>query len=139
MMDVVETQWWTMLLPPEWSAEEDGDDILVSDIDEVGVLEISCIKKESGSITEEDLQQFTGDLVSSGKEQASVETDFFEGSYFEYLDDGEWCRDWFLINGDLLIIAGYTCMEEDKRMDDASVDELVGSIAPILEDEQSEE
>jgi hypothetical protein len=134
MMDIVETQWWTMLLPPEWFAKEDGDDILVSDIDGVGVLEISCIKKESGSITEEDLQQFTGDLVSSGKQQVFVETDFFEGSYFEYLDDGEWCRDWFLINGDLLVITGYTCMEEDKRMDDASIDELVGSIAPIFEE-----
>jgi hypothetical protein len=128
-----------MLLPPEWFAEEDGDDILVSDVDGVGVLEISCIKKESGSITEEDLEQFIGDLVSSGKEQASVETDFFEGSYFEYLDDGEWCRDWFLINDDLLVIAGYTCMEEDKRMDDASIDELVGSIAPILEEELNRE
>jgi hypothetical protein len=138
-MNVVETQWWTMLLPPEWFAEEDGDDILVSDVDGVGVLEISCIKKESGLINEEDLDQFTGDLVNSGKQQASVETDFFEGSYFEYLADGEWCRDWFLINGDLLVIAGYTCMEEDKRMDDASIDELVGSIAPILEEELNRE
>jgi hypothetical protein len=134
-MNVVETQWWTMLLPPEWSAEEDGDDILVSDVDGVGVLEVSCIKKESGAITEDDLVQFTGELVSSGKEEASVETDFFAGSYFEYLADGEWCRDWFLVNDDLLVIAGYTCMEEDKRMDDASVDELVGSIASMLEEE----
>ena len=138
-MDVVETQWWTMLLPPEWFAEEDGDDILVSDVDGVGVLEVSCIKKESGSIIEQDLEQFTGELINSGKEEASVETDFFAGSYFEYLDDGEWCRDWFLVSGDLLVIAGYTCMEEDKRMDDASVDELVGSIAPMMDEEQQGE
>jgi hypothetical protein len=134
-MDVIETQWWTMLLPPEWSAEEDGDDILISDIDGVGVLEVSCIKKESGDITEIDLTQFTSEPSKVAAKEASIETDFFQGSYFEYAEDGEWCRDWFLVSGDLLIIAGYTCLLEDKYMDDASVDELVGSIASMSEED----
>jgi hypothetical protein len=130
-MDVIETQWWTMLLPPEWSAEEDGDDVLISDVDGVGVLEISCVKKEFGCITEVDLNEFTKGLLEIAVRENSIETDFFEGSYFEYADDGEWCRDWFLVSGDLLLIAGYTCLEEDKHMDDSSVDELVSCIAPI--------
>jgi hypothetical protein len=132
-MDVIETQWWTMLLPPEWSAEEDGEDILVSDVDGVGVIEVSCVKKESGDITEDDLAEFTAGVSENADKEASIETDFFQGSYFEYLEDGEWCRDWFLVSGDLLVIAGYTCLEEDKHMDDSSVDELVSCIAPIRE------
>ncbi len=107
---------------------------MVSDIDGVGVLEICCVKKESGDITEDDLAEFTQDLKQSGVEEASIETDFFQGSYFEFGADQEWCRDWFLVSGDLLVIAGYTCMDEDKHMDDASVDELVASIAPMEEE-----
>ena len=46
-MNVLETQWWAMLLPPEWRAEETEEgDVLVSDVDGVGVLEVSCIKKK---------------------------------------------------------------------------------------------
>ena len=102
------------------------------------VLEFSKFlvsRKKEGLINEQDLAQFTSELLAEGVEEASIETDFFEGSYFEYAMDEEWCRDWFLVTEDILVVAGYTCLLEDKHMDVASVDELVASIAPNLEAE----
>ena len=50
-MDVVETEWWTMALAPEWWAdvEEDGT-VLVADEDDVGCLEMTTLHKaDSGN------------------------------------------------------------------------------------------
>ncbi|MEH6550816.1 MAG: hypothetical protein V7711_16295 [Pseudomonadales bacterium] len=132
-MNVIETQDWTMLLPPEWLAEEEDDVVLVSDVDGVGVLEISCLKREEGLMTEADVKGFAEELVASGVSGRPVKVGVLKGFLFEYEEDGEWCRDWFVAVEDLFILVSYTCMGEDKGMDDATVDELVATIIPLDE------
>ena len=56
-MNVLETQWWTMALPPEWWAESEDDSILVGDRDEVGCLEISDLHKEDGDFEMDELRE----------------------------------------------------------------------------------
>ena len=47
-MNVLETEWWTLALPPEWWADSEEDSILVGDRDDVGCIEISTLHKEEG-------------------------------------------------------------------------------------------
>ncbi len=42
-MNVLETEWWTLALPPEWWADSEEDSILVGDRDDVGCIEISTV------------------------------------------------------------------------------------------------
>ena len=40
-MNVLETEWWSLALPPEWWADSEEDSILIGDRDDVGCIEIS--------------------------------------------------------------------------------------------------
>ena len=56
-MNVVETEWWSMALAPEWWAdvEEDGT-VLVADEDDVGCLEITTLHKQDGALEQAELK-----------------------------------------------------------------------------------
>ena len=55
-MNVLETEWWTLAVPPEWWAEADGESILVGDRDGVGCIEFSTLHKEEGDFQAEELR-----------------------------------------------------------------------------------
>ena len=48
-MNIVETDYWCLMLPPEWSAERDDDVVLITDQDGIGELAISALIFESAS------------------------------------------------------------------------------------------
>ena len=64
-MNVLETEWWTMALPPEWWAESEEDSILVGDRDDVGCIEISTLHKEQGEFDMAELR----DMARAESEQ----------------------------------------------------------------------
>ena len=37
-MNIIETDYWCLMLPPEWSAEKEEDIIRIFDQDEIGEL-----------------------------------------------------------------------------------------------------
>ena len=65
-MNVLETEWWTMALPPEWWADSEEDSILVGDRDDVGCIEISTLHKEEGEFD----AQMVRDIAQEESEQA---------------------------------------------------------------------
>ena len=44
-MNILETEWWSLALPPEWWADTEEDSILVGDRDEVGCIEIFTLHR----------------------------------------------------------------------------------------------
>ena len=60
MMNVLETEWWTLALPPEWWAEAEEDSILVGDRDGVGCIEISTLHREAGAFSPQDVEERAG-------------------------------------------------------------------------------
>ena len=55
-MNVLETEWWSLAIPPEWWADSEEDSILVGDRDDVGCIEISTLHKEEGQFDQQMLR-----------------------------------------------------------------------------------
>ena len=133
-MRQVETQWWTMPLPDEWQAEMDEDTVVITDVDGIGVLEITTLKKEQGEVEPAELDQFSAELKSAGYKPGNVKLGCFVGQLFEYEEEDQWCRDWFLARDEVLLLVSYTCLQEDRGLDDAAVEELVSFIDLLAPD-----
>jgi hypothetical protein len=52
----------------------------------------------------------------------------FEGVKGLYREDGASVREWYLGSESLLLYITYVCAEEDEGLDEASVDELLGTL-----------
>ena len=48
-MNIVETDYWCLMLPPEWSAQREDDVVVIADQDGIGELAISTLILESES------------------------------------------------------------------------------------------
>ena len=42
-MNIVETDYWCLMLPPEWSAEEEDGSVLITDQDGIVVVLFLCL------------------------------------------------------------------------------------------------
>ncbi len=127
-MNVLETEWWTMALPPEWWAESEEDSILVGDRDDVGCIEISTLHKEQGEFDMAELR----DMARAESEQVldwrKVTLGDFEGVVSRFAEEGTAIREWYVMHGAMLLYITYSCEEENAGMDDAAVDELLDTL-----------
>ena len=46
-MNIIETDYWCLMLPPEWSAEQEEDVIRIFDQDEIGELALTTLIRDS--------------------------------------------------------------------------------------------
>ena len=133
-MNVLETEWWTMVVPPEWWAEAEEESILVGDQDDVGCIEISTLHKESGEFDSKTIL----DIAKAESEQpvdwASVQLGEFSGVRAHFVAEGSAIREWYVANGALMLFITYSCDEENAGMDDAAVDELLDTLMLAGED-----
>lgn len=124
-MNVLETEWWTLALPPEWWADSEEDSILIGDQDDVGCIEISTLHKEDG-VFEQDLVRSIAQSESEQPLQWQLVTlGEFTGVGSRYVQEETAVREWYVANGPLLLFITYSCAEENRGMDDAAVDELL--------------
>jgi hypothetical protein len=127
-MNVLETEWWSLALPPEWWADSEEDSILVGDRDDVGCIEISTLHKEEGEFdahTVRDIAQAESEQVLQWR---AVSLGDFAGVCSSYLEEGAAIREWYVARGALLLFITYSCDEENGGMDDAAVDELLDTL-----------
>ena len=67
-MNIVETDYWCLILPPEWSAEEEEGSVLITDQDGIGELAITTLVREPDDSQEtslSDIAQAESPEVSS--------------------------------------------------------------------------
>ena len=130
-MNILETEWWSMALPPEWWAESEEESILVGDRDDVGCLEFTSLHRESGefepaevlAIAEaESEQKLTWKPLSRGD---------FQGVASSFVEEGVAIREWYLANGALLLFITYSCDEDNSGMDDAAVNEILDTLMVV--------
>ncbi len=127
-MNVLETEWWSMALPPEWWAESEDDSILVGDRDDVGALEFSTLHKESGQFDQEELRGIAEAESEHPQKWTRLVSGEFEGVRSSYVEEGAAIREWYLANGALLLFITYSCDEDNGGMDDAAVDEILNTL-----------
>jgi hypothetical protein len=127
-MNVMETEWWTMALPPEWWAEAEEDSILVGDRDGVGCIEISTLHREQGDFTAEEVRGIAEDEASGPAEWKAASLGEFSGVSAPFSEDGMAIREWYASYGGLLLFVTYSCEEENRGMDDAAVLEILDTL-----------
>jgi len=121
-MDILETDFWSLQLPNEWFAEQDDETIIIMDESEVSTIEITPIIADKSASKDQILAE-----VMSG---SAVQTVLGEEAafYHEFVEDEVFWREWVceLEQGVLLISHGMD--EENKGMDDSSVDEILSTL-----------
>lgn len=127
-MNVLETEWWTMALPPEWWAEAEEESILVGDRDGVGCIEISTLHREAGEFSAADVEELARQEAGAAQ-LASVTLGDFSGLRCSRQEEDAAMREWYVAVGAMLLYITYSCELENRGMDDAAVDELLDTLA----------
>ena len=127
-MNVLETEWWSLAVPPEWWADSEEDSILIGDRDDVGCIEISTLHKEEGEFDREAVQAIAQAESEQPLDWQRTRAGEFAGVVSSYVDEGVAIREWYVANGSMLLFITYSCEEENGGMDDAAVDELLDTL-----------
>ena len=127
-MNVLQTEWWTLALPPEWWADSEEDSILIGDRDDVGCIEISSLHKEQGEFDEQALRDMVAAEADRALDWRSITLGEFRGLASSYVEEGAAIREWYVANGALLLFITYSCDEDNRGMDDSAVDELLDTL-----------
>lgn len=127
-MNVLETEWWTMAVPPEWWADTEEDSILVGDLDDVGCIEISTLHKEQGEFEPAELRRIAAAESDTPQRWSAASLGDFSGIESRFIEEGAAIREWYVSHGGMLLFITYSCDEENAGMDDAAVDELLDTL-----------
>ncbi len=133
-MNILETEWWSMALPPEWWAESEEESIFVGDRDDVGCLEFSTLHKEDGQFDAGEILH----IAESESEQKlvwkSLTLGDFNGVASAFVEEGAAIREWYIANGALLLFITYSCDEDNSGMDDAAVNEILDTLMVVVDE-----
>jgi hypothetical protein len=134
-MNVLETEWWTLALPPEWWADSEDDSILVGDRDDVGCIEITTLHKERGEFDLQEVRDIAVAESDSPQDWRKVNLGDFLGVSSSFVEESTAIREWYVMHGALLLFITYSCDEDNRGMDDAAVDELLDTLLVTSEQE----
>ena len=127
-MNVLETEWWTLALPPEWWADSEDDSILVGDRDDVGCIEITTLHKDKGEFDLQEVRDIAVAESDSPQDWRKVNLGDFQGVSSSVVEESTAIREWYVMHGALLLFITYSCDEDNRGMDDAAVDELLDTL-----------
>ncbi len=127
-MEVLETQWWLMEIPPEWEVEQLDELIVISDEDGVGEIAITTLVKESGSIDEQELEQLAAETAALAGRGEPVVLGDFKGYHYRFEEPDEAVREWYVGEGVNLLLVTYCCGLDNAGMDDAAVDAILSTL-----------
>ncbi len=129
-MNVLETDWWTLALPPEFCAEadEDEDSILIVDQDEVGCVEMSTLLRDKGIFDAAELRGVAAQELPQVADWTAVTLGEYEGLQGRYEEEGAAIRSWFVSCTRQLLFITYSCDAENAGMDDAAIDDMLSTL-----------
>jgi hypothetical protein len=122
-MHTVETDWWLLDLPEEWTAEQDDETVVITDEDGVGALEITMLEYEDDSPME--VNALARQLMPDDVPGQPVTLGDFSGLGFQYQDEGDAVREWIVQRDQRTLLVSYSCDADDAGMDDSIIDEIL--------------
>lgn len=128
-MRVLETDHWSLLLPPEWFAEQDEESVLISDGDGVGCLELSMLFSDGAAFDENQVREICEDPIALQPAELSD----CPGWTRRFVEDDAALREWFVIADASLLYITYSCDLDNAGMDDAAVDDILSTLRMALE------
>lgn len=130
-MNVLETEWWTLVLPPEWWADSEDESILVGDRDEVGCIEVSTLHKEEGDFTQDNLEEIAREGSDTGLSWQAVAVGDYNGITAQFVEEDAAIREWYVANGAVMLFITYSCDLDNQGMDNAAVDEILDTLLAV--------
>lgn len=137
-MNVLETEWWTMAIPPEWWADSEDDSILIGDQDKVGCIQISTLRRDEGEFDPASVREIAESESEQPLDWQPATLGDFTGVYSSYVEEETGIREWYVGNGKMMLFITYSCDEENRGMDNAAVDEFLDTLM-VLEEEPGNE
>jgi hypothetical protein len=132
-VNILETQWWSMCLPPEWWAEQDEESILVGDCDDVGCIEISTLVRDDGEFSSPEVREIASQQHEIAPQWEAVNVASMDGLYASFIEEDTAVREWYLGAGKFLIFISYSCALENRNMDDSAVNEILATLVVDIE------
>ncbi len=129
-MNIVETDYWCLMLPPEWSAEQEEGSVLITDQDGIGELAITALVREPVDAPGPSLSEIAQTESPEVSSWVSVVFGEFSGVTGEFTEEGTVLQEWYLSHGVALLYCTYACDAEDAGMDMAAVEEMLGTLVP---------
>ena len=129
-MNIVETDYWCLMLPPEWLAEEEEDSVLITDQDGIGELAITTLIREPDDAPDTNLSEIAQTESPEVSSWAVATFGDFSGVTGQFTEEGAVLQEWYLIHGVALLYCTYACDVEDAGMDMPAVEEILGTLVP---------
>ncbi len=127
-MNVLETDYWCLLLPQEWSAEQEDEVVTIVDSDDVGELSLTTLCKQTGPIEDDELLAMARQESPEISDWKPVTVGAFTGVQGRFTEEGAYVREWLVAAQNVLVVMTYFCDEENAEMDDAAVDEILNTL-----------
>lgn len=127
-MNILETDHWCLLLPPEWSADYDDDVVRISDADEVGEIEVTTLCKDTGTVNSSELTAMAAEESPEVQSWQASEIGQFTGFTGSFLDEDTHVQEWYVAAKSVLLYVTYVCDAENAGMDDAAIIEILGTL-----------
>ena len=127
-MNIIETDYWCLMLPDEWSAEQSDDVLLITDQDGIGELAVTTLVRASGSGEETTAADIAKEESPEIPAWHAADYGGFTGVTGQFDESGSVITEWYLTYGDALLYITYACDEEDDGLDAAAVDEILSTL-----------
>ena len=127
-MNIVETDYWCLMLPSEWSAEQEDGIVLITDQDGIGELAITTLVGESGDSDGSKIVEIANEESPEVRAWSAVKMGAFSGITGQFTAEGSVLNEWYLGREAALLYCTYTCDVEDDGLDIAPVEDILGSL-----------
>ena len=127
-MNIIETDYWCLMLPDEWSAEQSDDVVLITDQDGIGELAVTTLVRASGAGEETTAADIAKEESPEIPAWHKAAYGGFTGVTGQFEEGGSVITEWYLTYGDALLYITYACDEEDDGLDAAAVDEILSTL-----------
>ena len=122
------TDWWTIEVPIDWTANQDPECATFLASPPIGALQISAAKKDNGLATDDDLRDFAGKHIEAGRALQHVHHGTFAGFAVEHVTQGRYWKEWWLRADNLMVFATYNCDEAQKGLEDSVAEVILSSL-----------
>ena len=129
-MKIIETEYWCLMLPPEWSAEQSEDVVMITDQDGIGELAVTTLIQDNASADEASAAIVAKEESPEVADWSPVQVGPFAGVVGSFKEDGLVIREWYLTYRSALLYVTYACGIEDDGLDTGAVEEILGTLVP---------
>ena len=129
-MKIIETEYWCLMLPPEWSAEQSEDVVMITDQDGIGELAVTTLIQDNASAGEASAAIVAEEESPEVADWTTVQVGPFAGVAGSFKENGLVIREWYLTYRSALLYVTYACDIEDEGLDTGAIEEILGTLVP---------